>query len=227
MKLHSFLLGTASSMVLAASASAADLPLKAAAPAALPASNWTGFYIGVHGGVARSNYSVNIDRDAYLTHTDGATGGVFGGQIGYNWQNRYWVYGVEADGSWTGLDRSYVGVGSQAYGKTEWLASLRGRMGVALDDSLIYVTGGLALGHSGWGFAYTGDPLLANDKTRVGWVAGVGVEHMLGRNYSVRGEILYYDLGRASGSYGTQSGTFTSAFTNQVTVGRVGLNWRW
>ena len=29
-------------------------------------------------------------------------GGLFGGQIGYNWQSSNWVFGLEFDAQWTG-----------------------------------------------------------------------------------------------------------------------------
>ncbi len=53
-----------------------------------------------------------------------------GVQLGYNWQNGHWVYGVEADGSFGAHDRDY-------------LASLRGRLGWAYSSHLFYVTGGV------------------------------------------------------------------------------------
>jgi len=33
-------------------------------------------------------------------------GGVAGGQIGYRWQSRAWVFGLEAQGDWANLRRS-------------------------------------------------------------------------------------------------------------------------
>ena len=95
---------------------AADLPVKAR-PMVAPVAvwNWDGFYIGLNGGYSwgRSRTSVN-----YFNTTTGLgivppagsitdasfnlNGGVFGGQVGYNWQSGSWLFGLEADAQWTG-----------------------------------------------------------------------------------------------------------------------------
>ena len=62
--------------------------------------------------------------------------------------------------------------------KVNWLASFRGRAGLALDNNLLYVTGGVALPISG-NNTLSGQMLRNTNfsETRVGWVAGMGVEH--------------------------------------------------
>jgi outer membrane immunogenic protein len=63
---------------------------------------------------------------------------------------------------------------------------------------------------------------------RAGWVAGAGVEHKLTQNWSVFGEFLYYDLGRASASGTSVNGanTYTTEFTHEIFQGKLGLNYR-
>jgi outer membrane immunogenic protein len=65
---------------------------------------------------------------------------------------------------------------------------------------MIYGTGGVAYGggtsnfsafDSTTGSFFTGSP----SSTRVGWVAGAGVEYALTNNWTIRGEYLYADLG--------------------------------
>ena len=87
-----------------------------------------------------------------------------GGQIGYNWQTGSVVLGVEADVSWRELtDYSFSVFGNNptaglpmgsvaadtAYFKSKQgaLGTLRGRIGYAPGNWLLYVTGGLAIGH--------------------------------------------------------------------------------
>ena len=93
--------------LLATGALAADLPMGpyTRAPVfAEPLFNWTGFYVGGNVG-----YSFGRSSDtSTLTGSTGAalfgsagtsnlTGVIGGAQIGYNWQIRNFVVGIEAD----------------------------------------------------------------------------------------------------------------------------------
>jgi outer membrane immunogenic protein len=91
-----------------AASAADDLP----PPARAPAFTWTGFYIGVNGGYGNAAF-----EDATVTTSDGtmsrggggqAKGGIVGGQIGVNYQVGAGVFGIEADGQWSGRRRSGV-----------------------------------------------------------------------------------------------------------------------
>jgi outer membrane immunogenic protein len=181
-------LGSVAAIAMITSASAADLPMKAAAPAPVmaPVWNWNGFYIGVNGGYSwgRAGRDITFVNPvtglaivtAAGTGTTGDSnlnGGLFGGQIGYNWQTSNWVFGLETDAQWTGQRGSttalcpatsavvpgpclpgltFVPVG--AFGtaatldqKLEWFGTFRGRVGVAVVPSvLLYATGGAAYG---------------------------------------------------------------------------------
>src|ERR1041384_2705414 len=95
---------------------AADLSVKARPmPAPIPVWTWDGFYIGINGGYSwgRSNTTVNyfntvtglpiIPPAGSITDSRiDMNGGVFGGQIGYNWQASSFVFGLEADAQWSG-----------------------------------------------------------------------------------------------------------------------------
>ena len=97
------LIGT-SIVALAVPAMAADLPVKAPPPIAAPLTTWTGFYLGLNGGYSfgRSTRELNFVSATGATIippggvvTTGGTdleGGLFGGQIGYNWQTGNWVW---------------------------------------------------------------------------------------------------------------------------------------
>lgn len=106
------------------------------------------------------------------------------------------------------------------------LGSLRGRLGWAMADTLLYATGGLAIGHFDAGWFRSGGAARAQfDKTATGWVVGGGIEKIFSRNWSARAEFLHYDLGRDSfGS--TIGGTYTTAFRHNISVVRLGLNFR-
>ena len=107
------LAGAALAALIAGPAMAADLPVKAAP--IVPIYDWTGFYIGINGGYSwgRSNTTVsyfNTITGAPIIPPAGSItdagfnldGGVFGGQIGYNWQFSSWLFGLEADAQWSG-----------------------------------------------------------------------------------------------------------------------------
>jgi outer membrane immunogenic protein len=224
------------------SAQAADLPVKAPPPPPAPVWNWTGFYIGgsVGGiwndtradvfptgcflntapgtgcggaGPGLSGVAANPIRSDSVRFNDGRFIG--GGQAGYNWQAGKWVFGVEGDISWTGINQMIATsktmtpplagfmLHTEAM-KQDWLATLRGRAGVTVTPNfLLYATGGLAIAHvqTAGAVAFTVTPDLyggSNDETRAGWTVGGGGEWMITPNWSVKAEYLFVDLGKQS-----------------------------
>src|SRR5215470_165493 len=112
---RSYVAGAVLTCVLAGSAMAADMPLKAPMPRVV--SDWTGFYIGVHGGYGWARPSIS---DLDLNHSLSAltllsgedlrfpapklSGAVFGGHAGYNWQwGQRGAVGLEIDYSAAGI----------------------------------------------------------------------------------------------------------------------------
>jgi outer membrane immunogenic protein len=146
---------------------------------------------------------------------------------------------------WTGLSRTFTSGGTGVIPATAtqsnvtWLASGRTREGIALDDTLLYITGGVAFAgvSNGWGTGYNGLPAgvccnIQTSQTRVGWVGGVGAEHLFTPSLSIRSEILYYDLGHNDATSVVPSifgGTFNfrMSATNEVIASRVGLSLKW
>jgi outer membrane immunogenic protein len=100
-------------LTIAAPALAADLPLKA--PAAVVAAwNWSGFYIGGHGGYGWGHDSFTDLNDPFFTGkfpgfaiTGFDPKGFLGGlHAGANWQSGKIVTGLEADLSFTDIKGS-------------------------------------------------------------------------------------------------------------------------
>src|SRR6185369_2002812 len=83
--------------------------------------------------------------------------------------------------------------------KLNWLVTARSRMGLAISDTFLYIASGLAVGSvKTTTFSPFGGPAgsqYSQSKTRYGWVAGAGVEHMLTRNWTIGTEVLFMDLG--------------------------------
>ena len=220
----------------AAPALAADLPVKAPPAPMAPVLNWTGFYIGVNGGYSwgRSSRDLNffnpLNGVIIASGTGGGrdlNGGVFGGQLGYNWQTANWVFGIETDAQWTGQKGSTtvlcpvagcfpaiaVAGGARTAAtlsdKLEWFGTFRGRGGVLVTPSvLLYVTGGLAYGSLQTDvalstFTATGIPVTivaTRSSDKFGWTIGGGIESMFAANWSAKIEYLYMDLGSISNS---------------------------
>ena len=110
--------------LLSSVAAAADIPTFSPPPAPMLSTtpiayNWSGFYVGAHGGWGFG---------------DGAfeDGFVVGGQLGVNWQFNSFVLGAEGDGSFTDWDA------------TDAVGTVRLRGGFALDRFMPYATGGAA-----------------------------------------------------------------------------------
>jgi outer membrane immunogenic protein len=222
-----FLLASAGVLVVAGSiggASAADLsrpppPIVTKAPYFAPYYNWTGFYAGINGGYGwgSSNWSA-------LGSSFDVNGGLFGGQVGYNWQFGQFVYGLEADADWTDIRGTSNVLGCTltiCRTKNDFLATARGRVGYAIDRWMPYVTGGLAIGN-----IRTTTPSFAGiDQTNAGWTIGGGVEFAVVGNWTAKAEYLYVDLGNAGCGVvcGFPAGNNVGLTTNIV---RGGINYR-
>jgi outer membrane immunogenic protein len=179
--LAALILGTA------APAFAADIPVKARpAPVAVAAWDWNGFYLGLNGGYSwgRSRTTVdyfNVPAGTPIVPPAGSItsgnfdldGGIFGGQVGYNWAGNGWLWGFETDLQWSGekgtglftcapgaflggvcVPGVTAGVPAGFPGTTltleqhiQWFGTLRARAGWLVTPSiLLYATGGLAYG---------------------------------------------------------------------------------
>jgi outer membrane immunogenic protein len=188
-----------------------------------PAFSWTGLYIGAHVGYGWTDTDWG-DAISGASASNRGNGWLLGGQIGYNYQVRQFVFGAEADLTSAWLDGSSAcpvpGDCSHSY---NWLGSLRGRAGVAVNDNrtLLYATAGAAWADvdyastTGSGFSHT----------HAGWVAGGGIEHMLTPNLTARVEYLYYGFDSVTAPAGALGGGPTNLDPSTQTV-RFGLNFK-
>jgi len=161
-------------------AAAADLYGRAPAFAAAPFNgyNWNGFYVGANLG-----YQWGSVTNWGGGSPSGITGG---GQIGYNWQvHPNWVLGLEADIQGSAANDTFA-----AYKfSNPWFGTVRGRAGYAMNNVMIYLTGGLAYGGGRVEFAG-----MTESQTHLGWTLGGGVEVGLTPNWSAKAEYLYVRL---------------------------------
>ncbi|WP_439814330.1 outer membrane protein [Zavarzinia sp. CC-PAN008] len=223
------------------------------------AGNWAGAYGGLNIG-----YGTTADGDVVTTgqvpvNVNNVAGGarpglvevdndgiVAGGQIGYNWQFGVLVLGAEADISFADISdditvttRNLAGtanLNNDFESSLDYLATFRGRVGYSLGQSLVYVTGGLALGdveNRADFFGAAGQLQFTGEEsgTEVGYTVGAGFEAQVAPQWSLKGEYLYYDLGSETvnvavipGSGGGGTG-YDSEFENAGHIFRIGVNY--
>jgi outer membrane immunogenic protein len=214
---HRFLIGRKAAAALglaamlgAAPAFAADvIGIEPPSPQPLPFENtpvasWAGGYAGIQGGY---NFSGETTVGNNAIDTDGFNGGVFGG---WNGQSGLFVYGLEGDVGLDGSEGSNAGV-SVDHG---FNGSLRARMGVAATDNiLVYGTAGGAAAN-----VEVSDGVATDDKTMLGWTAGVGADVKLTEQIFARGEYRYTDLGSENFAL-SGGGTDVDATSNNFLLG--------
>jgi outer membrane immunogenic protein len=198
---------------------------------------WCGFYAGVNAGGAWGREDISLvptgiwaqdPNNALLaavgSPSNSKTSFTGGGQIGVNsqWQNL--VVGLEQDIQYLGLNISQnvgaVGLAPIAGANptlfvfqnnidSRWLATTRLRMGYAINNLLIYGTGGIAFGQQNYSQTYAATVTLpavpanlvfntagvpSSNRITAGFAAGGGGEWKFAPNLSARLEYLYIDL---------------------------------
>jgi outer membrane immunogenic protein len=171
---------------------------------------WSGIYIGANGG-----FSLGTTTPSGLPafNTNGA---LAGGTIGGNYQTGVFVFGAEGDFDWDNFKGSTTTcplLAASCQMSSNWLATARGRVGVAWDRVLFYGTGGAAFANLKFS-----TPGASATATPFGWTAGGGVEFAISPNWSVKAEYLFVDF--------TNQGIGGATFSVIENVMRGGVNYR-
>ncbi len=209
-------------LAVAPAARAADIPrpVHKSAPSPVAAiHNWTGFYAGINGGSGfdTSNWAVNAV-------TIRSRGALIGGTVGYNHQLGRMVHGIETDLDWANAKGAAPCGAFSCETKNTWLGTIRARTGYAFDRWLPYVTFGLAYGNIE---ASSTDPTMPGaSKTRIGWVAGGGLEYAFARNWSAKFEYLYLCLGRVDQGDPCTTSLLANNISLKESVVRAGVNYK-
>jgi outer membrane immunogenic protein len=209
------LIAAASLAIVSDSALAADLPEQAykSPPVVAQVYNWTGVYVGVNGGYGWGTqdplivFSNRFDRTSFDIN-----GGMIGGTVGAQIQQGYVVLGLEGDLDWANIkgsgisNPSILGIGRGITLNTTTNVSAVGtarlRAGVAMDNLLFYVTGGVAFERSSAnGTSIAGAPCgtlgvfpnCSASSLRPGLAAGLGFEYGFAHNWSAKLEYLYVE----------------------------------
>jgi outer membrane immunogenic protein len=213
---------------------AADLPYAKAPVVATPVYDWSGYYVGVFGGGGLGNHNYNNANGfagfANFTVNYASTGAVGGGEAGYNWQTGNYLFGVEADGFWSGIKGNDA---SQQLGVTDqsnlrWGGTLRARGGVAVDRLLLFFTGGWAFGDILHTSTAAGFPVDQFTNHQSGLTAGGGIAYAITNNVIGKIEYRYYDLGRynRTGNPLTPNGQLPYTVDNTYSVVTLGVDFK-
>lgn len=191
------------------------------------AQNWAGGYVGGHLGARWGSADVTSPAFTFVSPLD--PGGIFtsparterydpgsligGAHLGYNFLLQSVLVGIEADISAGSADDTRVtgflssdGVVAQrtATVKLGWQGTIRGRVGYAFADYLVYATGGVAFTSFKWSDTIIVSPPFtavfgasASD-TLTGWTIGAGVERALTPTLLARIQYLYEDFGKTT-----------------------------
>jgi outer membrane immunogenic protein len=247
MIMRTLVLTTALALIWGSTCEAADLPARMYTKAAPMAAtyNWTGYYAGLHLGLANGNIKatdftspsggfftdlVPAGTEAFQFRNANIAGGVHAGAQ-YQWQK--FVLGAEA--SWTGtgirqtITSPYFPASDTETGKIENLVTAVGRIGYVYGRTMVYAKGGYAGGEVG--FKARDNVALVTYEQKLwqnGYVVGGGFDYALNNQMIVGVDYSHIDLGSTtttgnnvfdSGALGANPETFqTEADVDMVTA---------
>lgn len=253
---------------------AADLPVRTytKAPAMVePAVNWSGFYLGGDiGGVSQTGGSVSnffqndgnpIFANNFQTQSISSSSVTGGVHAGYNWQLApSFVLGLEGD--WMAMhaasgfcrqtDSESLACSDNGRGfltmntNTDWLSTVRGRVGWTAGNLMLYGTGGVAFADIKTSFtancandgcatsSATNTTSASSSTIRTGWVVGAGIEWMFSPAWMLRVEYLHADVGNVTSLFSLpaadcfNAGPCGATLSRDVRydIGRVGVSYK-
>lgn len=190
--------------------------------------DWSGPYVGVFGAAVAVDGTFDGTCSGGCSYTDfehsgiGYAGGILGG---WNYQMDSFVFGFEGDWAFGGTVATNDEPTIDTEIKFNNIATLRARAGFALDNTLLYFTGGLAAVDMEYGAVMAST--VSDGAWVYGWTAGGGLEHAFSDRLSGRLEYLYVGLDDADFSMtDTAANTFdvTQSF-NDIHMVRAGVTY--
>lgn len=198
------------------------------------------------------NFAPSVISDAASIHAGDlrASSPVGGAHVGFNMQSGAIVFGAELDVQ--ALDIGAARISSRPLtccapdvmevGSTinlDWLATARARFGFTSGQFLYFLSGGVAVSemHASFTFAELSTPIRGSTRaaeTRWGWTVGGGLEYALDRNWTLKSDYLFIDLGSVSAPPGRLVGTVFATPRSAVVgnadvflhVARAGINYK-
>lgn len=181
--------------LIAPSAFAADLTVVNPAVAGVidVSQTWSGPYVGGQIGFSRA-YVDDIYPPLPAAEADGYINGAFGGIFaGVNMQMDSVVLGFDADLNIGGAKGGTVSPLATTLDTTiHGSASVRGRVGFAFENVLLYGAAGLAAAN----VTIDNAPFATLNDVMVGWTVGLGADIAFSENWFGRAEYRYSDYGK-------------------------------
>jgi len=191
------------------------------------------------GDIGLINAPISEDDDNDV----GFTGGF---QAGVNYWTGAWLIGMETDIGYYNLgedrEKTYrsglainppVDFTIEQKVKTDWMWTLRPRIGYGNDTWLVYATGGVAASDIKLSTRYRDTrttPITGNNEksdVKWGWTAGLGGAYALSDRTAIRGEWLYTDFGtiKSQATVGSSYATLSSEADVRGNLFRLGFDY--
>jgi outer membrane immunogenic protein len=221
-----------SAAVLASTASvAADLPARTYTKApvyAAPIYNWTGIYVGAHIGAAFGGDGGFATTDPLLTGSNRDAAFLGGGQLGADYQFApNWLVGIEGQISGlSGSDRTFTDGIDSIRDRSDWLASVTGRLGYTWGPGLIYAKGGVAFRDDNGLAATAGFLPAVASRESTGYTVGGGLEYMFAPAWSAKVEYQYYNFDTTNVAYTDGGLPQALSYKDDLHTVKVGVNYR-
>lgn len=199
-------------------------------------TNFSGPYIGGNLGALRFNASrdiINGVQQQSTVHSTSCcsiieTNVILGLQLGYDWRCGCKIFGFVVDWNWMDTDRRFNDDDDDGIffdGSFNWFTTIRGRAGLTICDTLIYLTGGAVITSFDTQFSDQTDS--HDDDARLGLAAGVGAEFLLSCiNVSLGVEFLYFQFSLRERCCSDNHNCFSSGNSDHAWVGRLTINYR-
>jgi len=192
----------------AGSALAADLYVPAPEHAAMPESTpWNDCYVGLPISRTAGDTLSRAPLSDYSSPLEGFPVGLQAGCDFKTASTSPLLLGIVADvfGNGPSGESDPIpvapGIDALSASSVPWFGTLRGRIGLSLDNTLFYLTAGLAVAQVNNEVSTTTFAGETVSNTHVGWVAGAGIEQKLDENWGIFAEYAYYDLGAQDYTY--------------------------
>lgn len=204
-------------LAIPACVNAADMPVKAMpAPSAVPAINWTGWYVGASVGYASGTVVTGVPSDALAGNIkpSGFVGTVLGG-YDYELANHI-VLGARLAVPILSVSSTTAGPpGFTFQGKVKRAVILAGRAGYAIGNALPYVLGGGVWGRGEGTVTGAGSA----DADHTGFIVGGGVEYMFLPHWSVDANYTFVSMSKENYNFGAAGIAQEGYRSNNFTVG--------